>query len=153
MDHIDMELVRQLQQNADVSARELGNLVGLSATPCWRRVKALEEAGVIDRRVAIVDPERIGLAVNALVSIRTNDHSSAWIKTFRSAVDDFPEIVEAYRTSGEMDYQLSVRVTSIAAFDAFYQRLVDAVPLHDVRSTFVMEHLKHTTELPLNHLI
>jgi len=152
VDSIDREIVRHLQRDADISARELGELVGLSATPCWRRVKALEESGVIERRVAIVDPDSIGLDVTALVAIRTNDHSSDWIKRFRAAVDDFPEIVEAYRTSGEIDYLLSVRVTTIAAFDAFYQRLVDAVPLYDVRSTFVMEQLKHTTELPLDHL-
>ena len=107
---------------------------------------------MLGRRVAIVDPAAVGLDVMALVQIRTNDHSSSWIEQFRSAVDSFAEIVEAHRTSGETDYLLLVRVTTIAAFDDFYQRFVDAVPLYDVRSTFVMEQLKRTTELPLDHL-
>ncbi|MEM1331894.1 MAG: Lrp/AsnC family transcriptional regulator [Actinomycetota bacterium] len=152
MDPIDREILQHLQVDASVSARELGALVGLTATPCWRRVRALQDDGVIARQVAVVDPARIGLDVMALVAIRTNDHSSTWIAQFRAAIEEFSEIVEAYRTSGETDYLLVVRVTTIAAFDAFYQRLVDAVPLYDVRSTFVMEQLKHTTELPLDHL-
>ncbi len=152
VDSIDREIVQLLQRDAGMSARELGDAVGLTPTPCWRRVRGLEDAGVIERRVALVDPSRIGLDVMALVAIRTSDHSSEWIERFRGAVQAFPEIVEAYRTSGETDYLLVVRVTTIAAFDRFYQQLVDRVPLHDVRSTFVMEELKRTTELPLDHL-
>ncbi len=152
MDKVDRDIVRLLQQDASLSARELGDQVGLTATPCWRRVKALEDDGVIIRRVAIVDPAAVNLDVTALVNIRTNDHSSAWVHSFQRAIDQFPEIVEAYRTSGDIDYLIKVLVPSIAAFDTFYKRLIDAVDLYDVRTIFVMEELKHTTALPLDYL-
>ena len=141
-----------LQSDASLSARELGAAVGLTPTPCWRRVRALEEAGVITARVALVDPAAVNLEVTALVNIRTNDHSSAWVKTFQSAIDRFPEIVEAFRTSGDIDYLLKVLVPSITAYDDFYKRLIDAVDLYDVRTIFVMEELKRTTALPLHHV-
>ena len=144
--------MRLLQEDASLSARELGDLVGLTPTPCWRRVRALEDSGVITRRVALVDPSSVNLDVTALVNIRTNDHSSAWVDTFQSALDRFPEIVEAFRTSGDIDYLLKVLVPSITAYDAFYKRLIDAVDLYDVRTIFVMEEMKHTTALPLHHV-
>lgn len=153
VDEVDRDIVRLLQQDAALSARELGDAVGLTPTPCWRRVRALEEAGVITRRVALVDPTTVNLGVTALVNIRTNDHSSAWVATFQSAIDRFPEIVEAYRTSGDIDYLLKVLVPSITAYDELYKRLIDAVDLYDVRTTFVMEELKHTTALPLHHML
>ena len=107
---------------------------------------------MIVRRVALVDPASVNLGVTALVNIRTNDHSSAWVARFQSAVDSFPEIVDAFRTSGDIDYLLKVLVPSITAFDEFYKRLIDAVDLYDVRTNFVMEELKHTTALPLHHV-
>ena len=140
--------MRLLQRDGSLSARELGDQVGLTPAPCWRRVRALEDGGVIAGRVALVDPSSINLDVAALVNIRTNDHSSAWIESFRAAVARFPEIVETYRTSGDIDYTLKVMVPSIAAYDAFYKRLIDAVELYDVRTIFVMEEIKHTTALP-----
>lgn len=152
VDEVDRDIVRLLQNDGSLSARELGEAVGLTPTPCWRRVRALEEAGVITRRVALVDPAAINLAVTALVNIRTNDHSSAWVSRFQSAIDRFPEIVEAYRTSGDIDYLLKVLVPSITAYDDLYKRLIDAVDLYDVRTIFVMEKLKHTTALPLHHM-
>ena len=152
VDEIDRDIVRLLQVDGALSARELGDQVGLTATPCWRRVRALEDSGVITARVAIVDPRSVNLDVAALVNIRTNDHSSAWIESFRAAVASFPEIVEAYRTSGDIDYTLKVMVPSIAAYDDFYKRLIDAVSLYDVRTIFVMEQIKHTTALPLDYL-
>ena len=142
--------MRLLQQDATLSARELGDAVGLTATPCWRRVKALEDAGVIVARVALVDPASVNLGVTALVNIRTNDHGPHWIERFQSACDSFPEIVEAYRTSGDIDYTLKVMVASIEAYDVFYKRLIAAVDLYDVRSIFVMEEMKRTTALPLD---
>ncbi len=151
VDHIDRDILRELQRDGGLSARELGDRVGLTPTPCWRRVRALEDSGVITRRVALVDPAAINLDVTALVNIRTNDHSSRWIESFRKAVARFPEIVEAYRTSGDIDYTLKVMVPSIAAYDAFYKRLIDAVDLYDVRTIFVMEEIKHTTALPLDY--
>lgn len=150
MDQLDREIVRLLQRDGTLSARELGDAVGLTATPCWRRVKALEDAGVIVARVALVDPASVNLGVTALVNIRTNDHGPDWIERFQAACDSFPEIIEAYRTSGDIDYTLKVMVASIEAYDAFYKRLIAAVDLYDVRSIFVMEEMKHTTSLPLD---
>jgi len=144
--------VHLLQRDGSLSARELGDRVGLTPTPCWRRVRALEESGVITGRVALIDPDAVNLGVAALVNIRTNDHTSEWIDAFHSAVNEFPEIIEAYRTSGDIDYTLKVLVPSIGAYDAFYKRLIAAVDLYDVRTIFVMEEIKHTTALPLDYL-
>ncbi|MFK8022451.1 MAG: Lrp/AsnC family transcriptional regulator [Ilumatobacter sp.] len=152
MDQVDQDIVRFLQEDGSLSARELGDLVGLTPTPCWRRVRALEESGVITGRVALVDPAAVNLDVTALVNIRTNDHSSAWVDTFQAALDRFPEIVDAFRTSGDTDYVVKVMVPSIAAYDRFYKRLIDAVDLYDVRTVFVMEEMKRTTALPLDYL-
>lgn len=149
MDELDREIVRLLQEDGSLSARELGDAVGLTATPCWRRVRALEDSGVIVRRVALIDPAAVGLEVTALVNIRTNDHGPEWIERFQAALDAFPEIVEGYRTSGDIDYTLKVMVASIGAYDAFYKRLIAAVELYDVRTIFVMEEMKHTTALPI----
>jgi len=141
-----------LQQDASLTARELADHVGLTPTPCWRRVQNLEAAGVITRRVALVDPASVNLDVTALVQVRTNDHSAEWLEQFQQAIHEFPEIVEAYRTSGEIDYMLRVVVPSIDAYDAFYKRLIDMVDLYDVRTIFVMEKMKQTTALPLHYL-
>ena len=149
VDQLDREIVRLLQEDGSLSARELGDAVGLTATPCWRRVRALEEAGVIMRRVALIDPRAVDLGVTALVNIRTSDHGPDWIKRFQAALDSFPEIVEGFRTSGDIDYTLKVMVSSIDAYDAFYKRLITAVDLHDVRTIFVMEEMKYTTALPI----
>jgi len=152
VDQIDQEIVRLLQLDATLTARELAEHVGLTATPCWRRVQLLERDGVISRRVAIVDPAAVGLDVTVLVHIRTNDHSAAWLQKFSDGISGLPEIVEAYRTSGEIDYMLKVMVPSIEAYDQFYKRLITRVDLYDVRSIFVMEEMKHTTALPLDHV-
>ena len=152
VDQIDREIVRLLQENADLTARELADHVGLTATPCWRRVQRLEADGIIRGRVALVDPSAVGLDVTALVHIRTNDHSAAWLDRFSAAIADLPEILEAYRTSGEIDYTLKVVVPSIEAYDDFYKRLIARVDLYDVRTVFVMEQMKQTTALPLDYL-
>ncbi|MEM7094588.1 MAG: Lrp/AsnC family transcriptional regulator [Actinomycetota bacterium] len=152
MDQVDREILLLLQRDASLTARELAEHVGLTPTPCWRRVQNLEAAGVITGRVALVDPASVNLDVTALVQIRTNDHSAEWLAEFAAAIDTLPEIVEAYRTSGETDYMLRVVVPSIDAYDGFYKRLIDAVDLYDVRSVFVMERMKQTTALPLTYL-
>ena len=152
MDLVDREIVQLLQHDASLTARELAEHVGLTPTPCWRRVQNLEAAGVITRRVALVDPAAVNLDVTALVQIRTNDHSAEWLEQFQTAIEDFPEVVEAYRTSGETDYMLRVVVPSIDAYDTFYKSLIDRVDLYDVRSVFVMERMKQTTALPLHYL-
>lgn len=152
VDEIDREILLLLQQDAGLTAREIAEHVGLTPTPCWRRVQNLEAEGVIAQRVVLLDPAKVNLGVMALVQIRTNDHTAAWLERFRAAIDTMPEIVEAYRTSGEIDYVLRVMVPSIEAYDAFYQRLIQAVDLYDVRTNFVMEKLKQTTALPLTYL-
>ena len=123
----------------------------LRQTPCWRRVQNLEAAGVITKRVALVDPAAVNLGVTALVQVRTNNHTAEWLEQFQAAIEQFPEVVEAYRTSGEIDYMLRVVVPSIDAYDQFYKRLIDAVDLYDVRTIFVMERMKQTTALPLHY--
>lgn len=151
IDPIDQEILLLLQADSSLSVREIGEQVGLTQTPCWRRIQKLESDGVIRRRVALVDPAAVNLGVIALVQVRTNEHGAEWLNRFLDAVGQFPEIVEAYRTSGETDYMLKVMVPTIAAFDAFYKELIEAVDLYDVRSTFVMETLKSTTALPLHY--
>jgi Lrp/AsnC family transcriptional regulator len=152
VDKVDREILRLLQDDADLTARELAEHVGLTPTPCWRRVQNLEKAGVIRARVALLEPTELNLAVTALVHIRTNDHSAAWLDRFSAGIADLPEIIEAYRTSGEIDYTLKVVVPSIDAYDDFYKRLIARVDLYDVRTVFVMEQMKHTTALPLDYL-
>ncbi|MEL7207697.1 MAG: Lrp/AsnC family transcriptional regulator [Actinomycetota bacterium] len=151
MDETDRQILHLLQRDATLSVREVGEAVGLSPTPCWRRIKKLEDDGVIAGRVALVRPESVNLGVTALVMIRTNEHTKDWLARFVAGVQRFEEVVEAFRTSGEIDYLLKVRVPDIAAYDAFYQRLIEEVDLYDVRSTFVMEEIKNTTTVPLQY--
>ena len=143
VDLIDREILHLLQEDSTRSARELGAEVGLTPTPCWRRVQNLRREGIIQREVAILDPERLSLGINALVQIRTNDHSATWLADFATAIEEFPEIVEAFRTSGEIDYMLRVVDPDI--------RLIERVALYDVRTIFGMEELKRTTALPLDY--
>ena len=152
MDSIDKEILFLLQQDAGRSVREIADEVGLTQTPCWRRIQNLERDGVIAGRVAILDPVKVNLGVMALVQIRTNDHSAQWLQRFQLGISGFPEVVAAYRTSGEIDYILKVVVPSIEAWDVLYKRLIEAVDLYDVRTIFVMETMKDTTELPLGYL-
>ncbi len=152
MDHIDREIIRLLQADGSLSAREIAEQVGLSTTPCWRRIRQLEDRGVLTGRVALADPAALDLGLTAIVHIRTSDHSDEWLRRFVAGIEPFDEIVEAYRTSGDIDYVLKVVVPDIAAYDAFYKRLIAAVDLFDVRSVFVMEELKRTTALPLDYV-
>ena len=131
--------------------RDIADTVGLTATPCWRRIQNLERAGIITGRVALVDPQAINLSLTALVLIRTNEHNAEWTARFLETVQNFDEVVEAYRTSGELDYMLKVVVPDMDAYDQFYLRLIEYIDLYDVRSTFVMEEMKRTTALPLSY--
>lgn len=151
MDQVDREIIDLLQHDASLSAREVAEHVNLTPTPCWRRIQRLERDGVIARRVALVNPSAVNLAVSALVHVRTNRHNAEWLDQFTAAIEHFPEIVEAYRTSGEVDYMLRVVVPDIDAYDAFYKRLIEEVELYDVRTIFVMEEMKRTTALPLDY--
>jgi Lrp/AsnC family transcriptional regulator len=148
-DDIDRKILNLLQRDAALSVDQLAERVTLSRNASWRRVKRLEAQGIIQKRVAIVDPEAHGLALQALVLIRTNDHSAAWLEAFRKAVREMPEIMSAQRMSGDLDYVLRVRVADMVAYDRFYQRLIDKVQIADVSASFVMEDLKETTALPI----
>jgi len=151
MDKIDKRIIDLLQHNAGMTAREIAEEVNLTPTPCWRRMQRLESDGVITSKVALINPQDVNLAVSALVQIRTNRHSADWMEQFTKALDKFPEIIEAYRTSGEVDYMLRVVVPDMKAYDIFYKRLIEEVDLYDVSTNFVMEEMKKTTALPLNY--
>ena len=152
MDRIDKRILTLLQQDATTPVAEIGKKVGLSTTPCWRRIQKLEEDGVITKRVAVLDPASVNAKVTVFVSIRTNSHNAEWLKRFSEVTSKFPEVVELYRMSGEIDYLLRVVVPDIQAYDRFYQRLISKVDITDVSSSFAMEQLKYTTQLPLDYL-
>jgi len=153
MDRLDRKILRLLQEDSTLAVADIAKKVGLSTTPCWRRIQKLEEEGVIQRRVAILDPVKLNTRVNVFVSIRTNAHSIEWLKRFSEVIQEFPEVVEFYRMSGEVDYLLRVVVPDIAAYDAFYKRLIARIEIRDVSSAFAMEQIKNTTELPLDYLV
>jgi len=150
MDEIDRKIVGFLQGDATLSVAQLADKVGLSPTPCWKRVQKLEANGVITRRVALVDPEKIGVGLIVYVAIEAGDHTPEWLSTFSQAIHAMPEVMEADRMAGEVDYMLRVAVTGMAEFDAFYKRLIAAVPMRNVTSRFAMERLKYTTAYPLH---
>jgi len=149
MDDLDRKILRLLQRDATVSLEDLGAKVGLSRNACWRRMRRLQDDGVITRTVALVDPRAVNLGLAAFIAVRAGSHDAAWLERFRRAVQDIPEIVGVYRTSGDIDYLLYARVPDMAAYDAVYQSLISRVDLSDVSASFVMEEIKHTTELPL----
>ena len=151
MDVIDKKIIELLQFDASLTAREIAEKVGLTTAPCWRRIQRLEAEGIIAAKVAIINPEKVNLSVLALVEIRTNRHNAEWLTGFTSAIKKFPEIIEAYRTSGEVDYMLRVVAPNMETYDLFYKKLVEEVDLYDVRTHFVMERIKATTELPLEY--
>ena len=148
-DDIDRKLLKLLQQDASLSVDALAEKVHLSRNACWRRVRRLEAEGIVTKRVAIIDPASVGLGLQVFVLIRTNDHSAAWLKAFRQAVSEMPEVVAAQRMTGDLDYVLRVRVADVPAYDRFYQRLIDKVQIADVSASFVMEDVKETTALPI----
>jgi len=152
MDRLDKKILKLLQEDATLAVADVAKRVGLSTTPCWRRIQKLEEEGIIRRRVAIVDPAKVNLRVTVFVSIRTNSHSNEWLKRFSEVVGDFPEVVEFYRMSGDVDYLLRVVVPDIAAYDAFYKRMIARIEIRDVSSSFAMEQIKYTTEMPLDYI-
>jgi Lrp/AsnC family transcriptional regulator len=145
MDRTDRRILRELQENANISLAELADRVHLSQTPCWKRVQKLEQAGVIVRRVALLSPEKLGLGLSVFVQVETADHSADWLETFAAGVSAMPEVMELYRMAGDVDYMLRVVVEDMAAYDAFYKRLIAAFPLKNVTSRFAMERIKATT--------
>jgi Lrp/AsnC family transcriptional regulator len=152
LDKIDRKILALLQKDATMPVAEIGRKVGLSTTPCWRRIQKMEELGIIKRRVAILDPVKVNTGVTVFVAVRTNEHNDVWMRKFSSVVEEFDEVVEFYRMSGEVDYLMRVAVPDIAAFDDFYQRLIAKINLTDVSSSFAMSQIKYTTALPLEYL-
>ncbi len=152
MDRIDRKILELIQTDATLSTVEIADKVGLSSTPCWRRIQNLEKRGVISARVALLDRDKLNVGVDVFVAVQTNQHSAAWLKTFATAVAKLPEVLEFYRMSGEIDYLLRVVVPDIAAYDAFYKRLIEQADIRDVSSSFAMERIKYTTKLPLDYV-
>ncbi|MFN3546374.1 MAG: Lrp/AsnC family transcriptional regulator [Mesorhizobium sp.] len=153
MDRLDKKILRLLQEDATLAVADVAKKVGLSTTPCWRRIQKLEEEGVIQRRVAVLNPEKVNTRVNVFISIRTSSHSLEWLKRFSEVVQEFPEVVEFYRMSGDVDYLIRVVVPDIAAYDVFYKKLIARIEIRDVSSAFAMEQIKYTTQLPLDYMV
>ncbi len=149
MDAIDRKILAVVQEDASLSVAEIGQRVGLSSTPCWKRLQRLEADGVITKRVALIDPEKVGLGITVFVSIETGDHSQEWLGKFAQTVAAMPEVMEFYRMAGDVDYMLRVVVPDIQAYDGFYKKLIANVSLKNVTSRFAMERIKSTTALPI----
>lgn len=149
IDTIDRRLLAELQRDATLTIDQLSDRLNLSRNACWRRMRILEEKGVITARVALVDPEKLGLGLSVFILLRTSHHDPDWLKRFRDAVTSFPEITGVYRMSGDLDYVLRARVADVKAYDRLYQRLIEKVPLDDVSASFVMEEIKDTTVVPV----
>ena len=153
IDRIDRKILQILQEDSTIPVAEIGRRVGLSTTPCWRRIQKLEEDGVITRRVAVLDPRHVNAKVTAFVAITTNTHSDEWLKRFAEVVAQMPEVVEFYRMAGQVDYLLRVVVPDIEAYDGFYKRLIAKIDIADVSTSFAMEQIKYTTALPLQYVV
>jgi Lrp/AsnC family transcriptional regulator len=149
LDEIDRKILATLQVDSSLSMQEVAERVGLSSTPCWRRIQKLENSGYIKRRVALLDAEKLNLGVSVFIAVRTNQHNAEWVQRFRKIVVSFPEVVDFYRLSGDVDYLIRAVVSDIRAYDDLYQRLIAKIDLQDVSSMFTMEQIKSTTELPL----
>jgi Lrp/AsnC family transcriptional regulator len=151
MDTTDRKLLDILQQDAVLSLDDLSERVGLSRNACWRRVKRLEDEGIIKARVTLLDATSINVGLTAFIALRTTEHSAKWLDQFAKAVRDIPEIIGVYRMSGDVDYLLQVVIPDVAAYDRLYKRLIGRITLADVSSSFVMEEIKSTTVLPLDY--
>ncbi len=149
MDRTDLKILAILQEDASLPVAEIASRVNLSQTPCWRRIQRLEQQGVISRRVAILDPQKIGVGISVFVQIEAADHSPEWLSSFADAVAAMPEVMEIYRMAGDVDYLLRVAVGSMADYDDFYRRLISDVKLKNVTSRFAMERVKSTTAFPI----
>lgn len=149
MDDMDRKILRILQTDSSQSVSDVARAVGLSASPCWKRIKRLQDEGIIVRQAAVLDANRLGFGLTVFVSIKTGEHSSKWLKEFSETITAMPEVQEFHRMAGEVDYMLKVVVRDMAAFDEFYKRLVEISALSEVTSRFSMEKIKDTTALPI----
>lgn len=150
LDLIDRKIVATLMENATTPIAQIADKVGLSQTPCWKRIQRLEATGVLTGRVALADPAKLGLGLTVFVGIEAPDHSTEWREAFARAVEALPPVMEAWRMAGEVDYLLRVAVADMAAYDRFYKALTDAVPIKNLTSQFAMERMRYTTAYPLN---
>ena len=150
MDEIDRLLLDILQQDATLSIAQMAERVGLSATPCWKRIQKLEARGVITRRVAVVNPDSVGVGLSVQVSVEAGEHTPQWLERFSRGVAAMPEVMEVYRMAGDVDYMLRVAVADMTEYDAFCKRLIASTPMKNVTSRFAMERIKHTTAYPLH---
>ena len=150
MDEIDRQLLDILQQDATLSIAQMAERVGLSATPCWKRIQKLEARGVITGRVVLVDPESVGVGLSVFVGVEAGEHTPEWLERFSAAVTALPQVMEVYRMAGDVDYVLRVAVADMAEYDAFYKLLIAVAPMKNVTSRFAMERMKHTTAYPLH---
>jgi len=153
MDRTDYKILAILQEDASLPVAEVAARVNLSQTPCWRRIQKMEAQGIIEKRVALVDPVAVGLGITVFVEIETADHSPEWLKGFADAITAMPEVMDVYRMAGDVDYLLRVAVGSMGEFDDFYRQLIDSVPLKNVTSRFAMERVKFSTAYPLQKQI
>ncbi|MEO9682191.1 MAG: Lrp/AsnC family transcriptional regulator [Tateyamaria sp.] len=149
LDNQDAKILRELQRDASLSLDQLADAIGLSRNACWRRVRAMDEAGIITGRVALVDPSAVGLGLMVFMQVRTHSHDPDWQTKFRTATQTISGILSVYRMTGDLDYLIRARVADMAGYDALYQQLIHLVPIADVSASFVMEEIKDTTALPL----
>lgn len=151
LDRVDREILAILQEDATAAVNDIAERVGLTTTPCWRRIQNLEKRGIIRKRVALLDPEQLNVGVTVFISIKTNQHDIEWYEKFHRLVSAIPEVTEFYRTTGSTDYLMKVSVPSIEGYDRVYKMLIKGAKLADVNSMFAMEQIKYTTALPLSH--
>ena len=152
MDNFDKKILAILQNDSTLSVSDIADKVGLSTTPCWRRIQAMEKSGVIKKRVALADPEKLNVGLTVFVTIKTNQHNPQWLADFAEIADEFPEIIEFYRMSGEVDYLLRVAVSDMKSYDRFYKKLITKASFADISSSFAMEEIKYTTALPVDYI-
>lgn len=152
MDKFDKEILSILQSDSTLAVSEIAERVGLSTSPCWRRIQAMEKSGVIKARVALADPEKLNVGLSVVVMVKTNQHNQDWLNTFSKVTRNMPQIMECYRMSGDVDYLIRVVVPDMKAFDQFYKKLISEVPFTDISSSFAMEQIKYTTALPVDYL-
>ena len=150
LDLIDRKIVAELMRDATLPVAQIADRVGLSQTPCWKRIQKLEASGVIEKRVALANPQALGLGLTVFVAIEAPDHGPDWRDRFATEVAKLPEIMEVWRMAGEMDYLLRVSVPDMAAYDLLYRRLTDAVPIRNITSHFAMERLRFSTAYPID---
>ena len=152
MDTFDKDILRILQSDCTLSVSDIADQVGLSTTPCWRRIQAMEKSGIIKGRVALADPEKLNVGLTVFVMVKTNQHNPQWLDKFSNTIKDMPEIMEFYRLSGDIDYLLRIVVPDMKAFDTFYKKLITQADFSDISSSFAMEEIKYTTQLPLDYV-